>query len=288
MIVDCFPFGGEADLLELRLELMWDRVDLFVISEVGQTHSGVNKPLILSPESSFIQKYGAKIEVVSATRFPEGLGTFERDWWQRQLPASFLNKTLQPGDFLIYGDVDELPRPEAVDEAINRLRQTDATTAVLAQELYFVWMNYREVSGRLLSPIGEFPNIRGRERRWLGSAIWKWDSSLTESLVKLRDRGRLDLTRAVRIPSGGWHFSYVSGSSSQDGYSRFISKLGYSAHQEFNTDEVKARFWNRIHRRKDPLGRRWVKFVVDKDLNQLPPAISANPERFIHQLLLEN
>jgi len=37
MIYDCFLINDELDLLELRLEYMFDQVDYFVIAESSQT-----------------------------------------------------------------------------------------------------------------------------------------------------------------------------------------------------------------------------------------------------------
>ena len=45
-IYDCFQFFNELDLLEIRLELLYDYVDYFVISETDKTHSNQPKELI--------------------------------------------------------------------------------------------------------------------------------------------------------------------------------------------------------------------------------------------------
>ena len=34
-IVDCFPYFNEKELLELRINLLYDHVDKFIISETG-------------------------------------------------------------------------------------------------------------------------------------------------------------------------------------------------------------------------------------------------------------
>ena len=45
MIIDCFTFYNELDLLELRLEELDEHVDKFVIVEATTTHSGKDKDL---------------------------------------------------------------------------------------------------------------------------------------------------------------------------------------------------------------------------------------------------
>lgn len=39
MVYDCFTFFNEYELLELRLETLYNAVDYFVISESNKTHA---------------------------------------------------------------------------------------------------------------------------------------------------------------------------------------------------------------------------------------------------------
>lgn len=45
-IVDCFPFFYEKELLELRVNLLKDYVDEFIVCEMNRTHSGSEKEFI--------------------------------------------------------------------------------------------------------------------------------------------------------------------------------------------------------------------------------------------------
>ena len=40
MVYDCFSFYNELDLLEIRLNVLKDVVDRFVLVEATQTHTG--------------------------------------------------------------------------------------------------------------------------------------------------------------------------------------------------------------------------------------------------------
>lgn len=42
---DAVTFFNEIDMLELRLETLWDVVDHFVVGEATRTHAGEPKPL---------------------------------------------------------------------------------------------------------------------------------------------------------------------------------------------------------------------------------------------------
>ena len=41
MIYDCFSFFNELDILEMRLNILYNYVDYFVITEANKTHTGV-------------------------------------------------------------------------------------------------------------------------------------------------------------------------------------------------------------------------------------------------------
>ena len=43
MIIDCFPYFKEKELLELRINLLYDKVDRFIICEGNYTQSGIPK-----------------------------------------------------------------------------------------------------------------------------------------------------------------------------------------------------------------------------------------------------
>ena len=44
MIIDCFPFFNELDVLELRLNILDSVVDKFVLVEASKTQSLIDKP----------------------------------------------------------------------------------------------------------------------------------------------------------------------------------------------------------------------------------------------------
>ena len=61
MIADCFMFFNEFDILEGRLEYLYDVVDRFVIVESNRSHSCKTKPLYLKENMSRYKKYKDKI-----------------------------------------------------------------------------------------------------------------------------------------------------------------------------------------------------------------------------------
>ena len=60
-IFDVFLFFNELDLLELRLETLYEVVDYFVITELFETFSGKSKSSLFEKEKKRYEKYSEKI-----------------------------------------------------------------------------------------------------------------------------------------------------------------------------------------------------------------------------------
>ena len=61
MIYDCFPFFNELDVLEIRLNVLYDIVDYFVITEADKTHTGRHKEYIFEQNKDRFAKFLDKI-----------------------------------------------------------------------------------------------------------------------------------------------------------------------------------------------------------------------------------
>lgn len=121
MLIDCFPYFNEAELLELRIKLLYDYVDLFVITEGNHTHKGVPKPYTLLDTLNTIGVPLDKIKVVHV-ELPNALE--EPDHWvrermQRNAAAAYIND----GDIAFVSDCDEIINPEVIDEYTTHLRE---------------------------------------------------------------------------------------------------------------------------------------------------------------------
>jgi beta-1,4-mannosyl-glycoprotein beta-1,4-N-acetylglucosaminyltransferase len=280
-IIDCFPFYNELDLLEVHLETMDSTVDFYVITEARQSHSGLDKPLFLSDNWQRFKKFEAKIILNIVDKFPEGVRLFEADWYQREHAKPILEGLMKPGDFLIYGDVDEIPRPSAVRRAIRLLNSSPGKeVAHLAQDLFYYYLNLREESGKLLSFMGEYPGVK--DRKWLGTTVNKWEAVAHEKLTDLRNPERKEV--GLRIPYGGWHFSWVGGPGRESAEERVMTKLINTAHQEFKTPRNLRNLRKRVAIGKDLINRPGAKFRQVSDLSFLPEYILENIEKYEHLL----
>ena len=69
-IYDCFTFYNEYELLELRLSLLYDVVDYFVISELDVTQSGSPKRYNFHENKNKFLPYMDKIIYLKETNAP--------------------------------------------------------------------------------------------------------------------------------------------------------------------------------------------------------------------------
>ena len=83
MVYDCFQFFNELDILKLRMHVLNDVVDKFVISEATVTFSGEKKPLYFQENREMFKEFEDKIihKVVDDT--PMDTSAFMRDSHQK-------------------------------------------------------------------------------------------------------------------------------------------------------------------------------------------------------------
>jgi beta-1,4-mannosyl-glycoprotein beta-1,4-N-acetylglucosaminyltransferase len=278
--VDVFPFFNELDLLEIRLHELDSFVDFFLITECTVTHSGNVKPLFFAENASRFKKFRSKIIHQVVDDVPEGIKGFEIDWFQRDAAKPLLNDMLDKDSILIYGDVDEIPNVNALTWAMQQLSPKNSI-GCLAQDLFYYYVNLQEVSGKLLSNIGEFPGVRNP--KWLGTTISQWSFSSSMKLSEMR--GPMIKDNGFRVENGGWHFSYVGGSKDSDAFARAKVKLEATAHQELNTPLNRLLLRARVGAGRDMYRRRHAKFVQTETSYLLPDYLQANASRFEYLFL---
>lgn len=251
MVYDCFQFFNELDILKLRLHVMNEVVDKFVISEATLTFSGHKKPLYFQNNRKMFAEFEDKIiyQVVDDTPLMD-VNAFQRDTHQKNAVVRGLRGALQD-DVVIFSDVDEIPNPEAVKWVLAHLE--DGKIYALAQRLFYCYLDMEEVSGNLLSATGEFEGFEGSDRRWLGTKICKYNMLEKYTMEQLREKEQKPLM--IRVPEGGWHFSYMGGDKKSSVEKRVKYKIKSAAHQEYNTHAIFSKLKSNIREQKDILGR---------------------------------
>ena len=63
-LIDCFPYFNEKELLELRIHLLKDYFDEFIIIDANRTHTGTPKPFTAKQAIQELGLENEKIRVV--------------------------------------------------------------------------------------------------------------------------------------------------------------------------------------------------------------------------------
>jgi len=276
-IYDCFCYFNEDLLLELRLETLWDKVDYFVICESVLTISGLAKPLYF--DINKFEKYKSKIRhlIVKEYPFDVSLDAWKNERWQRDYLIHGLYDA-QAHDWIMLSDVDEIPRPETIEQYSPSFTKK---TADFQQYMYVYYLNNRWQEN-------------GQAAIWPGTQItthanlMKFFRGSLENLRGYKWTGPLrGIKRALfktlfiqKIQNGGWHFSWMAG------VEKIIQKLESFAHQEFNKPEYKdpEKIKKLIESGQDVLvpGR---EYQIQKLDEQFPAYLINNIEKFKFLLL---
>ncbi len=276
MIYDCFTFFNELDLLEIRLNVLNDVVDRFVLVEATKTHSGKDKPLYFKENQERFKAFQDKIIHIVVADYPAGASTWVYENHQRNAILRGLSQA-QPDDAIMISDMDEIPRPDLV-----RAYAQTKEVVLFVQKLYYYYLNYLNVSNP------EWP---------LGTKLFPYrcllgdDSTLSfsynEFLLPEINQGvtptKMRFVQNVTvIRNAGWHFSYLGGTEA------IIKKIQSTAHQEFNQEKNRDSddILERIRAGKDLFGRgdRYFGVWIDGDYPQFIRDNQAKYQRLIFSI----
>ncbi len=212
MIYDCFSFFNELDLLEIRLNVLSDVVDRFVLVESRKTHTGIDKPLYFEESKERFEPFLDKIIHIVVDDFPvppDGYTPRQASWMRENHQRNCILKGLadaKPSDLILISDLDEIPSPDAVRKALSK--KGVITFEQLFFNFYFNYLNYVRPYwpgtkalrySELLSPetYSRFENIH-----YVDSIVNDIPSPTKIRYLPIR----------TIIKRGGWHFSYLGGS----------------------------------------------------------------------------
>ena len=254
MIIDCFVFYNEIDMLNYRLNLLNPIVDFFVLFESNHTFAGNHKELFYEKNKFLFEKFNHKIVHIIVDLpfvFPNINYDKEEQWVNERHQRSCVDiglDQIMPSetDIIVISDVDEIPDPLTLMDVKHGRIKLPASGASLLQQMYYYNLSTRH------SDV------------WFKSNMILYGDYVTTDANTLRDNGGL-----VKIPNGGWHLSYF-------GDKKFIrNKLMEFSHQEYNSDAYTAEdiIEQRINNKSNLFGRGYISMnyvnIIENDY--LPP-----------------
>lgn len=249
MVIDAFTFFNELDMLELRLDILGDYVDKFILVESRQTFTGIPKPLYYEENKERFAKWNNKIIHIVAPDIEIRQVAYERHWLCYELIEAELMK-YDVNDITFCSDLDEIWNPEILKVADNKAHS-------LEQLNYSYWLNYRSSEqwvGTLMSPVGNL-------------------------FIGYNKMNRT--AKPNPLPNGGWHFTNMGGveqiKKKVEAYDH-----GPEIPQEWFRGQIAERMANGqdyLARAADYQGKPFT-FYVEED--KWPEWLKDNKEKFAH------
>jgi beta-1,4-mannosyl-glycoprotein beta-1,4-N-acetylglucosaminyltransferase len=216
-IYDCFQYFNEDHVLDLRFNILDQKVDYFVISESTKTHQGNAKKLNFNINN--FSKFKHKIKYIIAD-YDEKIN-FQNHTGGESVVEQHQRNSLSEGlinandnDLIVLSDSDEIPD-------LNKLNQIKAKTnfTAFSQKMFMYKINLQNIS----------------ESNWIGSKVTlKKNLQEFQKLRNLKFKDypfwRIDKLR-MQIINGGWHFSFLQ--TPKD----IVEKIKSYSHGEFNKDK---------------------------------------------------
>ena len=207
-------YFDEDLVLDVRLNLLNDFVDKFVIIESNYDHRGEKrKPLF---DIKNFKKFESKIEYILKKDQPNNLEKILNDDNQKEhYRKSIFNaskressqrnfilnglKEAQPNDWVIISDLDEIPNLEKIDfKNINNklifFKQDMMYYKFNLKLENFIWIGSRACKFKNLISPQWMRDIKSKRFSW-----WRFDTLFSKKKYK-------DI---LFLENGGWHFSYL-------------------------------------------------------------------------------
>lgn len=282
MVYDCFTFFNELDLLEIRLNILKDVVDKFVLVEATLTHQGKPKPLYYEENKARFAAFHDKIIHVVVDKYPdyEGKSSWVLERHQRDMIRDGL-KGCKPDDVVIVSDLDEIPAPEKVIEYMNV-----PGVKIFRQKMFYYFINcindtnegtYRWNGSVMVNYSSmESPQaLRNIAIEYLG--ITNNERAIVRLYCRMRFffRNMFKWKKITLVNDGGWHFSYLGG------IDMIVKKVEAFAHTEYNKEQFKntESMEKAINNGEDIFGRNFKYKFVPVD-NTFPAYLVESKEKY--------
>tara|TARA_B100000029_G_scaffold80140_1_gene71538 strand:+ start:1322 stop:2215 length:894 start_codon:yes stop_codon:yes gene_type:complete len=289
-IYDCFQFFDEEMLLDLRLNILNEYIDKFVITEATYMHNGKAKKLNfdINKFSKFKDKIIYKvvdtqpntIEEIYKSDDSDTVGNklinngIKRDNHQREMAKSLLIK-MNDNDIIIINDIDEIPNLKNIN-----FKNINNKLIIFKQKTYYykfnliykdlIWHGTRACKKKYFQSPQWLRNVKHRKY-----PFWRLDTFFSKKKY----------TNISYVENGGWHFTNIK--SAEDLEKKF---LNYAHHQDYENSGIKLENIKEMIKNKKILydlgvDRRDYKWSGKKtlsrvDLSEMPDYLKSNYKKY--------
>lgn len=273
MVIDTITFNGEYDLLEIRLNILNDYVDQFIIVEFDKTFSGSTKTYYYELQQERYKKWHSKIKYYKSTEYNKymelaqsspntvGAAHWKTEFCQKESIKDALTH-LSDEDVCFIGDCDEVWHPSTLQHPNIKYKRYEGMVHKLGHHVYTYYLNNRS------------------SEPWRGTMVASYALVKDGCLNHMRsDANAVKIVDPGQVLGGvefkfGWHFT------SQGGYDEVKRKLENSYTREsYWTPWVENNLAENVTNSKDFLGRGFI-YVVDE--SEWPQYLKDNKEKYAH------
>ncbi|TWU74236.1 hypothetical protein ED733_004068 [Metarhizium rileyi] len=269
-VYDLVMVNSELDLLEIRLDTLYDYVDYFIIVESPKTFQGrEKKALVVKDNWARFGRYHDKM-IYHELTFPASFHP-QRAWDYEDLQRDAMleqvmvrlegQRAPSQGDAIVVADVDEIPRPQAllVLRSCNYPRRL-----TLASRFYYYSFQFLHAGPEWQHPQATY--FEG-SRTLKPTNLRNGDGGL--ALFRGREKGVLS--------NAGWHCSSCFSTIEQ-----FLNKISSFSHGWMNAEQYRDRhrIAAAVREGRDLWERQGESFIRLDDNKDMPPLVLENPSRF--------
>ena len=290
-IYDCFMYSDEKMILDIRLNVLSEYVDYFVIIESKYKHNGdiKNKNFDINQ----FTKFKDKIIYIYQDQEPEGListntknnqneryrnllhNTYLRENSQRDIISQGISRAASD-DFIIVGDIDEIPNLKNFDfeSKKNQLIVFKQLMFYYKLNLFYkelVWHGTKACIKKKLESPQWLRNVKAKKY-----PIWRFDTMFS-------DKKYINISF---VSNGGWHFTNMKNPE------EIFTKLNSFLHNVdfklsgLGLDDIRKMVSDKKilydHFADQKKIHRWDSSIVLKpiDISYLPEYVANNKEKF--------
>lgn len=235
MIVDAFLYGGEHDMLELRLRTLWDVVDYFVVVESDVAHAGQDKSISRPDRLERFKPWRTKMQPLIVTDTPrfwlarsgEGCPTCPHRWQEHTTLGCWHAEADELCDCTVgrpYGRSETgtpyYQKRERHDrDQISRLKSAyDDDTVLMVSDVDEI---PRPQIVEKLAPDKRWAELQMRFHGfaldwvhpdpWRGTTVSRLQYAEAQAMRDARGNDWID-----SVPDAGWHLSYMGSAAERE------------------------------------------------------------------------
>jgi len=208
---DIFTFNNELDMLEIRLNVLNEHVDYFVIIEATETFSGVEKPLYYELNKDRFSEFKGKIIHYVIRDTPSGFSDQHCDQEILQIASNSDNVTREHLCWL-----KEFYQKESIKKSLIGLNDDDICYVSDVDEIWNYNLDF-EINDDIYKPMINlcyinYLNVRTNEdwTYFTGPIVTKYFNIKNECINHLRTLRKMKDVY-IYIEDGGWHFNALGG-----------------------------------------------------------------------------